>query len=89
MKKENESKHEQELFNFITYCKNDSDFIDFKYYKNSVVIYFKLQISSDILEKLKTINNKFFVYKSMFVGCNEIIDCLSLLIYKKNNYVFD
>lgn len=84
--------NDQELIDFITFCKKQPEYLEYKNFVNSVTIKFHSGIYRNIFIELKKIDLEYFVIQSFSDQKNEhnnYKSCLSLFIYKKNNYVFD
>ena len=75
------------LNQFLENCKKESEFIDIKTFKNSIIVHFDKNIYSNIFEHLKKLSNKIMLYnvENLYTGQQEIC----LFIYKDLNYNYD
>jgi hypothetical protein len=82
MKTENHK--ENELNEFINYCKTTNNIQHVSTYYNCVKLYFENVITTDIFDKLVELKFKFYVVKSGY-STNSIY----LYIYKEKTYDFN
>lgn len=82
-----ETNNELILNQFLENCKKESEFIDIKTFKNSIIVHFDKNIYSNIFEHLKKLSNKIMLYNSenLYTGQQEIC----LFIYKDLNYNYE
>jgi hypothetical protein len=75
------------LNQFLENCKKESEFIDIKTFKNSIVVHFDKNIYSNVFEHLKKLSNKIMLYntENFYTGQQEIC----LFIYKDLNYNYE
>jgi len=84
--------NDQELINFISFCKKQPEYLEYKNYVNSIIIKFHSGIYRAVTSELIKLDLEFFIIQSFSdqkSENNNFKPCLTLFIYKKNNYVFD